>query len=259
MNTNFNDNWMCYVGSSLGQNFTQESSVSQSSAIPTDTVIVKSVISTGSEIENAKIEVVVQDGLKVIESNLVNESEKIKGDIEEKDNKTIVSFDSLNTLKPQTQYTVETQVVASVGGNSGNLTTTNTNTSVETVVTGTINNQIQQSSSTEVVNINPLNTSKLIFSKFEGEFVNKDSTDSWTASWTDINKDGFDDLFVSDKRPNKPNLIYINNKIGGFTRGQSLISDSAISMTHTWADVDNDGYEDVLVLNNTRKPKHILP
>ncbi|MBL0132514.1 MAG: VCBS repeat-containing protein [Chitinophagaceae bacterium] len=254
MNTNFNDNWMCYVGSSLGQNFTQESSVSQSSAIPTDTVIVKSVISTGSEIENAKIEVVVQDGLKVIESNLVNESEKIKGDIEEKGNKTIVSFDSLNTLKPQTQYTVETQVVASVGGNSGNLTTTNTNTSVETVVTGTINNQIQQSSSTEVVNINPLNTSKLIFSKFEGEFVNKDSTDSWTASWTDINKDGFDDLFVSDKRPNKPNLIYINNKIGGFTRGQSLISDSAISMTHTWADVDNDGYEDVLVLNNTRKP-----
>lgn len=254
MNANFNDNWMCYVGSSLGQSFTQTSTVSQSSAIPADTVTVTSVITTSSGVDNPTIEVVVQDGLKVVESKLISETNEQQGKIEEQANKTVITFDSLSNLNPQSQYTVETHVIASVGSSNGTLLKGNTNTTVETILTGNINGQIQQSSSTEVVNINASNTTNLMFSSLNDNLVTKDSTDSWTVSFIDINKDGYDDLFVTDKRSNKSNLIYMNNKSGGFTRGQSLIADTAISMTNTWADVDNDGDADLLVLNNTRKP-----
>lgn len=254
MNTNFNDNWMCYVGSSLGQSFTQTSTVSQEIVIPADTIVVKSVINTGSGVDQPKIEVVVQDGLKVIESNLITPSEKVGGDIKTLSNKTIITFDSLPPLKEQTQYTVETEVVAAVGSNNGNLLTGSANTSVETVVTGTVAQQIQQSSTAQVVNINTANTSQLIFSRYNDNLISKDSTDSWTASWVDINNDGYDDLFVTDRRSNRPNLIYMNLKNGSFGRGQSLIADTAVSMTHSWADVDNDGDADLLVMNNTRRP-----
>lgn len=254
MNSNFNDNWMCYVGSSLTQAFTQTSAISQSNAIPTDTVTITSTIHTGSQINNPQIEVIVQDGLRVIESKLSSGSISENGTIDEQINKTVISFDQVTTLNKNVQYTVATQVVASVGNNNGGITTGNTNATIETILTGNVGGQIQQCSSTEVVNVNRSNTSKLIFSKYEDNIITKDSTDSWTASWIDINKDGYDDVFVTDKRSSKPNLIYMNNTTGGFTRGQSLLADSAISMTNTWADIDNDGDVDLLVLNNTRKP-----
>ena len=69
MNTNFNDNWMCYTGSSLTQSFTESSVSTQSAAIPGDTVKITSYIKTsGSKVDSAKVEVIVQDGLKVISS-----------------------------------------------------------------------------------------------------------------------------------------------------------------------------------------------
>lgn len=256
MNANFNDNWMAYTGTSLEQSFTGTSIASSGSAIPADTVKVTcSIKTTGSDVEKPSIEVIVKDGLKVVESKLTTpDNEHYDGDIDRQPTKTIVKYDSLPSLKQNEEYKVETKVVATLGNNSGAILNTPTNTTVETTVTGDVNGQVQQSSSTQVVNVNPLVTTQLIFSKYVDNLVTKDSTDSWTASWIDINKDGYDDLFVTDKRSDKPNLIYLNNKNGGFTRGQSLAADSAISMTNTWADVDNDGDNDLLVLNNTRKP-----
>lgn len=251
MNSNFNDNWMCYVGSSLIQSFTQNSTVSQTSAIPADTVVIKSIINTSQKVDKPCIQVIVQDGLKVIESKLDN---TIPGIIDEQPAKTVVKFDSLHSFDANHEYTVETKATACAGSNTGSLLTAKQNTSVETVVTGSVNGQIQQSSTTEVVNVNPGNTSKLIFSRYQDNLITKDSTDSWTASWIDINNDGYDDVFLTDKRSNKSNLIYMNNKKGGFIRGQNIAADSAISMSNTWADIDNDGYNDLLVLNNTRKP-----
>ncbi|MCX6316792.1 MAG: FG-GAP-like repeat-containing protein [Bacteroidetes bacterium] len=255
MNTNFNDNWMCYTGSSLAQSFTQTSVVSQTSAIPADTINVTSIINTGTAVNNPTVEVIVQDGLKVVDSKLtLPTGTVINGDINTQERNTKVQFDSLPAFQSQTQYAVETQVVASAGANNGNLLNGTSITTVETVVSGTVGGQVQQSSNTQAVNVNTSNTSQLIFSRFYDNLVTKDSTDSWTASWVDINKDGYDDLFVTDRRNNRPNLIYMNNQTGGFTRGQNLAADSAMSMSNTWADTDNDGFIDLLVLNNTRRP-----
>lgn len=255
MNSNFNDNWMCYTGSSLEQGFTQVATVSQSSAIPTDTVTISSNMVAKGTITEPIIEVVVKDGLKIVESTLTGATPNpISGDITEGVNKTVAVFDNLPNLAPQTNCTITTKVVACVGNNTGTILGGSTNSTVETLVTGKVNNQVEQSSVTQVVNVNSTNTSQLLFSRFNDNLFAKDSTDSWTASWVDINKDGYDDIFATDKRSNKPNLIYINNGNGGFVRGQNLAADSAITVTSTWADVDNDGFTDLLVLNNTRKP-----
>lgn len=256
MNSNFNDNWMCYTGSSMTQSFTQTGSVSQSSAIPTDTVKVTTYINVGSNVTNPDLQVVVQDGLKVIDSKLTSpNTTPVNGTITEQATKTVVDFNNINTLEANVQYKVETNVVASVGTNSGDVLTGPTNTTVETIITGTVGSQIQQSSTTQVVNVNANNTSKLIFSKYTDNVVTKDSTDSWTASWVDVNKDGYDDIFATDKRGNKANLLYINNKAGGFTKATvpAFVQDTAISVSSTWADIDNDGDIDLLVVNNTRK------
>ena len=47
----------------------------------------------------------------------------------------------------------------------------------------------------------------------------------------------------------------MNNKNGAFSKytGSPIATDSAISVTSSWADVDNDGDLDAIVLNNTRK------
>lgn len=251
MNSNFNDNWMCYFGSSLEQSFTGSSVSSQSNAIPADTLVVTTTIQTGSQVNNPTLQVVVEDGLKVVNSTL---NQTVSGNINELPDKTIVNYPTLPPLQGNQQYVVETTVTARVGDNTGTILNTNQAASVETVLTGQVGGQVQQASSTSVVNINTANTTQLMFSRYTDNVVTTDSTDSWTASWADINQDGYDDIFVTDRRSNKPNLIYMNDRNGGFYRGQSLAADSAISMSHTWADADNNGYPDLLVLNNTRKP-----
>jgi uncharacterized repeat protein (TIGR01451 family) len=257
MNTNFNDNWMLYTGSSLTQAFTQNSATTQSTAIPGDVVTITSTITTGSQVDNPTIEVIVQDGLKLVASTLTNDKkEKSDGHIEEQSSKTVVTFDSVGKLEEGKKYTVETKVTAELGTNNGTVITNNTNATVETIVTGSVGGQTQQSSNTQVVYVNPSNTSKLIFSKSDNKLINSDSTDSWTASWADLNNDGFDDLFVPDRRLTHPNRVYINNQKGGFDRltGTPLTSDLAATISNSIVDIDNDGDLDVLAVNNTRHP-----
>ncbi|WP_162071742.1 FG-GAP-like repeat-containing protein [Chryseobacterium fistulae] len=254
MNSNFNDNWMCYTGSSLGHSFTQESAINDDTLIPKEQATIVSQIKTSAEVTSPTVEVIVQDGLKVIESKIINPNQTQRpGTITEFEDKTKVEYNNLPTLQPNSTYQVETKVMATVGANNGELIGTVLNSTVETVVTGKVNGETQQSTSTKSVSVETNNTSKLIFSHLEDPVFNAVSTNSWTISWIDINNDGYDDIYVTDMGTAAPNLIFMNNKHGGFTTGQVMPEDG-ISMSNTWADIDNDGDEDLLVLNNTQKP-----
>lgn len=254
LNSNFNDNWMCYTGSSLGHSFTQTSNINDDSLIPAEQATVISYINTSSEVTTPSIEVIVQDGLKVIESKIINPDQSTtSGTVTEEQNKTVVSYDNLPTLDANSTYQVETKVIATVGANNGELVGTTVNSTVETVITGKVGGETQQSTIANSVSVQTTNTSNLIFSHLEDAVFNASTSNSWTISWVDINNDGWDDLYLTNMDLTVPNKIYMNNHLGGFTPGQVMPEDG-VSMTNTWADIDNDGDEDLLVLNNGRNP-----
>jgi hypothetical protein len=76
------------------------------------------------------------------------------------------------------------------------------------------------------------------------------------ATWVDYNNDGWLDLFLANTQSysaegGAPNSLFLNNKGKGFikvTEGQIAI-DKQNSMCGNWADVDNDGDQDLLSLN----------
>ena len=252
LNSNFNDNWMCYMGSSLGQSFKQTCTINNTSLIPAQQALVVSQINTTDDITTPAIEVLIQDGLKVIESKLIQPDQSFTlGTITELNDKTIVEFTNLPTLSANSSYEIQTKVVGTVGANNGELIGTTLNTTVEIKVTGKIAGETQQSTVAKSVTVQTTNTSNLMFSQLEDPVFNSLTSNSWTISWIDINNDGWDDIYVTDMGTTAPNKIFMNNKTGGFTAGQVMPEDG-VSMTNTWADVDNDGDEDLLVLNNGR-------
>ncbi len=84
----------------------------------------------------------------------------------------------------------------------------------------------------------------------EGEIVN-DIGWCQNCSWIDFDKDGWLDIFVTDRNPNHGNLLYKNNGNGEFTKITSgnLVTDIAASRNCSWGDYDNDGWQDLFVLN----------
>lgn len=93
-----------------------------------------------------------------------------------------------------------------------------------------------------------------IFSLVKNTPFDTKLTNSWTCNWVDYDNDGYDDLFIPERSINKANYLYHNNKNGTFTQVLSgnIVSDKGISTSATFADIDNDGFTDALVVNDTR-------
>lgn len=86
-----------------------------------------------------------------------------------------------------------------------------------------------------------------------GDPVN-DGGESFGAAWSDLNNDGYPDLFVSNGGAasiNSNNFLYFNNGDGTFikiTSGDIIIGNQK-SIGSTIADINNDGFDDIFVAN----------
>jgi uncharacterized repeat protein (TIGR03803 family) len=76
------------------------------------------------------------------------------------------------------------------------------------------------------------------------------------ATWADYDHDGFVDLFVTDNGnptnfPGGKNLLFHNNGDGTFSKAiaGAVVNDIGVGSGALWADYDNDGFDDLLVIN----------
>jgi len=84
-------------------------------------------------------------------------------------------------------------------------------------------------------------------------------------AWADYDNDGFVDLFISNDGTSAANtggtnLLFQNNGNGTFTKVLSgpVVSDNGIGWCALWADYDNDGFDDLLVINLVNNGRNFL-
>lgn len=83
----------------------------------------------------------------------------------------------------------------------------------------------------------------------EGIVVNDENSWSQGSAWADYNKDGFMDLFVTNRF--RSNFLYKNNGNGTFTKitSGSIVNDIGSSRACAWGDYNNDSWPDLFVVN----------
>jgi hypothetical protein len=101
------------------------------------------------------------------------------------------------------------------------------------------------------------------FSRMSGGDVTNHLGYFGSCVWVDYDNDGFLDFFVPDERGfvgvpgSGTNLLFRNNGDGTFTQvtsGPVVNDDLSSAYSVLWADYDNDGFMDLLVLNNPYQP-----
>lgn len=94
-----------------------------------------------------------------------------------------------------------------------------------------------------------LNLSAQYFQKITSGALVDIKQRSYSATWADVNNDGYDDMLILELTSNLQNVLYMNNGDGTFTAnpnsGLSVPTGPAIAAA--WADYDNDGYLDVYI------------
>jgi uncharacterized repeat protein (TIGR01451 family) len=259
MNTNFNDNWMMYFGSSQFQAFSQSTSSTHSVIIPGQHITITSDVEINgtTPITNVTAKVLVEGGLEIVSSVFVDVSNGItyNGTIGQSGNMAIAEFSDLPNLSPTGEYQIVSILNGSVMDVNGNPIIQNSVSEVTTIINGQSNARNQQSIGIESVASDVYDTRNLIFDYTENTGLESMLTDSWTVSTIDYDGDGDDDLFFTDRTATQSNKLYRNNGNGTYTQitTGALVTDQAKSITSSWADVDNDGDLDVVVANNTFK------
>jgi len=256
LSTNFNDNWMTYFGSSLPQSFNQQGNTTKTEANPGEEIVFNSVINPGSgvTVENPTIEVIIGSGLIPIESTLKNNGVNVSnGSINTNNSNSTVVFENPDQILPSDNFEIQTRVIASTNYNDGSSVPDQAILSVETIVSGTVDGEFQQSYLSQGVQNNASNTGNLLFSICGASSIGNNSNDSWNGSWVDYNQDGWLDLFVASKDPKESNELYRNNGNGTFTKinNNPVANVKATTVAAIWADINNNGRTDVLLVNAT--------
>lgn len=96
-----------------------------------------------------------------------------------------------------------------------------------------------------------LNDGNFSFTKITGDTVVKGSAHSFSSAWSDIDNDGDLDLFVTNAftgTVKRVNNLYLNDGSGSFSRvSDAPTNDSCWAYGCSFADYDNDGFEDLAV------------
>ncbi|MEM9570449.1 MAG: CRTAC1 family protein [Pseudomonadota bacterium] len=95
------------------------------------------------------------------------------------------------------------------------------------------------------------------FQRIESGDVWEVTADAQGVVWTDVNNDGWLDLFVTAE--NGRNLLFVNDGKGGLhdTDGGALTQDVTQSTQSCWADINRDGWLDAYVVNADYQPDRL--
>ncbi|MEZ4828646.1 MAG: FG-GAP-like repeat-containing protein [Bacteroidia bacterium] len=256
-NTNFNDNWMSYFGTSQTQDFGVNGTPEKETSAPGDSIsIVNQIILPGDSLTSPVIEIVIGDGATVIESNLVNQSDETSTEGQITPNpetgETKITFEDIDDLDPHKSYTTETEIVLNGNFHNGDLIPNNTVVSVETIVSGEVNGNYQQAATAVGVRNETQNyINPLYYQVQNGSALVSNTGDNLSVSFGDYNNDGFEDIFIGGYNSGEPNLLYKNNGDKSFTRITTgdIVTDPGSAVGGTWGDYDNDGDLDLFVGN----------
>jgi hypothetical protein len=86
--------------------------------------------------------------------------------------------------------------------------------------------------------------------------INSASGFFWAATWADYDNDGFVDVFITNEGNSQSsggkNILFHNEGNGSFSRVSSgaVVNDITASRCALWADYDNDGLMDLVVINS---------
>jgi hypothetical protein len=100
------------------------------------------------------------------------------------------------------------------------------------------------------------------FTKLTSGIIVTDGSSTSQGSWGDYNNDGNIDLFITNKENviSQDNSLYLNNGNGDFTKITSgaIVNDQGYSFGSAWADINNDGYLDMFVVNQIPTENNFL-
>nr|MCU0428542.1 VCBS repeat-containing protein [Cytophagaceae bacterium] len=253
MNTNFNDNWMMYFGSSQEQRLKAEISSSVSQIAPGQTCQVVSKVTNESAREGTIVQVSLQvaGGFDVISSTLSTSAstELYEGTPVPGADATIVEYDYSGTVRAQEEIQITTTLLAKPISNQGTLLPNNSTQTLEVQVTAQYNGLLEQSVASQGISLLSGNLSSYQFQPLVNSTLEQHLSNSWSASWVDLDGDGWEDVFLTEYNKNQYNRAYRNNGSGNFTSLAipGLTDRKGIFTSSSWADMDNDGDQDLLL------------